>query len=155
MAAWLDDEEMKAWRGFMEVHLALSTRLEEDLREHGISAGDYEVLVHLSDSPRRSLRMCDLATRLGLSPSGLTRRLDGLVKLGYVARVPSEDDRRVTLAHLTPKGFRALEKAAPDHVAGVRRHFLDHLSARQVRELGAAMEAVRAGLDGCGQPVHG
>lgn len=140
---WLDETEMRAWRGMVEVFSDVRAALESDLLEqHGIGEGDYGVLVHLAEAPERAMRMCDLAGRLHLSPSGLTRRLDGLVRDGLVGRVPAPDDRRVTLAVLTPKGQRLLEAAAPDHVDSVRRHFLDHLTPAQLRHLGNAMHAV-------------
>jgi DNA-binding MarR family transcriptional regulator len=147
---WLDDEEMRAWRGLVEVYADLQAALEADLVSgFGIDGGDYGVLVNLSEAPDHRLRMCDLAARLHLSPSGLTRRLDGLVKAGYVAREPSEHDRRVTLAVLTDGGRATLEAAAPVHVAGVRANFVDHLSRAQLRQLGAAFEALqrRRGLE--------
>jgi DNA-binding MarR family transcriptional regulator len=87
--------------------------------------------------------MCDLAVQLHLSPSGLTRRLDGLVRQGLVTREPSEQDRRVTLAVLTDAGFAKLQAAAPVHVDGVRRHLIGNLSRTQIRQLGAAFDAVR------------
>ena len=137
---------MRAWRGLIEVLSGVRAALEAELLEqHGIGEGDYGVLVQLSEAPDQAMRMCDLAGRMHLSPSGLTRRLDGLVRDGLVARTAAADDRRVTLAVLTAKGRRTLEAAAPDHVASVRRHFLDHLTPTQVRHVGAAMEAVRAG----------
>lgn len=143
-AHWLDDEEMRAWRGLVEAYAELSAALEADLvKGFGIDGGDYGVLVNLSEAPAQQLRMCDLAARLHLSPSGLTRRLDGLVRAGYVARRPSEQDRRVTLAVLTDAGRATLEAAAPVHVAGVRMNFVDHLSRTQLRQLGAAFEALR------------
>jgi DNA-binding MarR family transcriptional regulator len=142
--AWLDDEEMRAWRGLVEVYGDLHAALETELLgSFGIDGGDYAVLVNLSEAPDQQLRMCDLAARLHLSPSGLTRRLDGLVGAGYVAREPSAADRRVTLAVLTEPGRAKLEEAAPAHVDGVRRHFVDHLSRTQVRQLGAAFDALR------------
>ena len=141
---WLDEEEMRAWRGLVEVyadvHAALTAELQE---EFGFDEGDYGVLVNLSEAPDRRLRMCDLAERLHLSPSGLTRRLDGLVRLGLVAREPSAADRRVTLAVLTDAGVAALDAAAPTHVDGVRRHFLGHLSRTQVRQLGNVFDTLR------------
>ena len=141
---WLDDEEMRAWRGLIEAYAELQAALEADLVSgFGIDGGDYGVLVNLSEAPDQRLRMCDLAARLHLSPSGLTRRLDGLVKAGYVARQPSEHDRRVTLAVLTDAGRATLEAAAPVHVAGVRAHFVDHLSRTQLRQLGTAFEALQ------------
>ena len=145
MTKWLDDAEMAAWRGLvMEMNQLIAT-LDPELAHHGLTMGDYEVLVVLSEVPDRRLRMCDLAALLRLSPSGLTRRLDGLVRAGLVVRQPSPDDGRVILAVLTPTGFARLEEAAPTHVGGVRRHLLDHLNAAQIRQLGNAMEAVRRG----------
>jgi DNA-binding MarR family transcriptional regulator len=141
---WLDDEEMRAWRGLVEAYAELQAALESDLVSgFGIDGGDYGVLVNLSEAPDQRLRMCDLAARLHLSPSGLTRRLDGLVKAGYVARQPSEHDRRVTLAVLTAAGRATLEAAAPVHVAGVRANFVNHLTRTQLRQLGTAFEALQ------------
>jgi DNA-binding MarR family transcriptional regulator len=141
---WLDDDEMSAWRGLIEmtadVRAALDTEL---LGEFGLSEGDYGVLVTLSEAPDRHMRMCDLACRMHLSPSGLTRRLDGLVRDGLVVREPSQEDRRVSLAVLTDQGYARLEAAAPSHVEGVRRHLLDHLTRAQIRQLGAAFDHLR------------
>lgn len=146
MTRWLDDDEMAAWRGLVDVYADVFAELEAELLEtHGLSSGDYGVLVSLSEAAEHRCRMCDLADRLHLSPSGLTRRLDGLVKEGLVAREPSPDDRRVILAVLTPEGEARLEQAAPTHVEGVRRALLDHLSPAQIRNLGAAFAAVERG----------
>jgi len=151
---WLDDEEMRAWRGLIELtndlHAALDAELTADF---GLTEGDYAVLVNLSEAPGRSMRMCDLACRLHLSPSGLTRRLDGLVRDGLVVREPSADDRRVSLAVLTDAGFARLEQAAPAHVDSVRRHLLDHLTRTQIRQLGAAFESVQHRRAGIGDAV--
>jgi len=143
---WLDDEEMAAWRAFIDTSGALSAMLELDLVGHGLTMGDYEVLVRLSEASEHQLRMCDLAGQLRLSPSGLTRRLDGLVRSGLVARVPSDCDRRVMLAVITPSGNDLLAAAAPDHVNGVRRHFLDHLTRQELRVLASSFAKVRAAL---------
>jgi DNA-binding MarR family transcriptional regulator len=148
MANWLDEEEMAAWRSMIDVYQDVIASLNAELVEgHARTEGDYAVLVTLSEAPADRLRMCDLASSLHLSPSGITRRLDGLVKLGLVAREPSTEDRRVMLAVLTPVGRGALDRAAPDHVDSVRRHFLDHLSRTQIRNLAAAFAAVERGRD--------
>jgi len=144
--AWLTTEEMTAWRTYIETYSDLIAAIEHDLAEHDLTLGDYQVFVYLSEAPNRSMRMCDLADRLQLSPSGLTRRLDGLVKAGFVTREPSSDDRRVMLATLTPAGFAALEKAAPGHVASVRRHIFDHLDSDQVDALASIFQSIKAGL---------
>ncbi|MEM9515701.1 MAG: MarR family transcriptional regulator [Actinomycetota bacterium] len=129
---WLDDREMRAWRAFIESTGDLTRALEHDLADYGMTVGDYQVLVYLSESEGRAMRMRDLAEVLQLSPSGLTRRLDGLVANGWVERQPSEDDRRVMRAVLTDRGFQALDDAAPVHVESVRRHMFDHLDSEQV-----------------------
>jgi DNA-binding MarR family transcriptional regulator len=143
---WLDDVEMRAWRNYVEsVHL-LQPVLEKPLLPFGLDMGDYEVLVRLSEHEGRQLRMCDLAEQLQLSPSGLTRRLDGLVRAGHVTRVPSDNDRRVMLARLTPSGYALLVKAAPSHVDSVREHFLDLLSRREVEALASAFSKLATHL---------
>ena len=143
---WLTVREMTAWRTYIETFSDLIGAIERDLAEHDLTLGDYQVFVYLSEAPGRSMRMCDLADLLQLSPSGLTRRLDGLVKAGFVTREPSTDDRRVILASLTPNGLAALEAAAPDHVASVRRHVFDHLDGGQVEALASIFQAIKNGL---------
>ncbi len=144
---WLTPREMTAWRTYIETYGDLIAAIERDLaEEHGLTLGDYQVFVYLSEAPDRSMRMCDLADLLQLSPSGLTRRLDGLVKAGFVTREPSTHDRRVMLAALTPSGFAALEAAAPDHVASVRHHVFDHLDAEQVDSLASIFQAIKDGI---------
>ena len=147
MTRWLDPTEMRAWRAFIETVGDLMTALEADLGSVGMSVGDYQVLVHLSEQPERSMRMCDLATLLQLSPSGLTRRLDGLVERGLVSRSPSPDDGRVSLARLTDAGHDELARVAPHHVASVRRHLIDQVRPADLVGLARSFESVRAALD--------
>jgi DNA-binding MarR family transcriptional regulator len=143
---WLDDTEMRAWRSFIESVGRLTAALESDLEPHGLTLGDYEVLAYLSEAPDEHMRMCDLADALRLSASGLTRRLDGLVRAGAVERRACSGDRRVMFAALTPSGRQLLERAAPDHVASVRRHLLDHLDARQTKAMGEIFTKVQRHL---------
>ncbi|HUS44035.1 MAG TPA: MarR family transcriptional regulator [Ilumatobacteraceae bacterium] len=144
---WLTASEMTAWRTYIETFGDLIAAIERDLAEHDLTLGDYQVFVYLSEAPNHSMRMCDLADLLQLSPSGLTRRLDGLVKAGFVTREPSTDDRRVMLATLTPTGFSTLEAAAPVHVASVRRHIFDHLDDDQVDALASIFQSIKLGLE--------
>jgi len=137
---------MRAWRTFVETYGDLVAAIERDLTDHGITLGDYQVLVYLSEAEERSMRMCDLADRLQLSPSGLTRRLDGLVSSGHVTREPSTQDRRVMMAQLTDTGFEALRAGAPSHVESVRRHIFDHLDDSQVDAMASIFAAIGAGL---------
>jgi DNA-binding MarR family transcriptional regulator len=143
---WLDADEMRAWRAYIETVFQLNAALEADLAEHDLTLGDYQVLVFLSEAEGSAMRMCDLAVRLQLSPSGLTRRLDGLVRTGLVERRPSETDRRVMLAVLTRKGSAALEKAAPTHVDSVRARIFDQIDRRDIPALERIFTAVHDGL---------
>lgn len=137
---------MGAWRGLLTAHTKLIARLDAALLDsQGISLPDYEVLVHLSEATDGRLRMSDLAERINLSPSGLTRRLDGLVRTKWVERVRCEEDRRGIYAVLLPEGRARVEKAAPDHVEQVRHFFVDLLSRRQLADLAKALEPVAAG----------
>jgi DNA-binding MarR family transcriptional regulator len=144
---WLDDDEQRAWRAFIEVQGDLLAALERDLEAAGITLGDYRVLVLLSEVDERALRMCDLADRLQLSPSGVTRRLDGLVASGLVRREGHPDDRRVMMAVLTDAGLETLRTVAPHHVASVRRRIFDHLDADQVGTFGEIFARIGAALD--------
>jgi DNA-binding MarR family transcriptional regulator len=141
--SWLDDEEQQAWRTLINVHGRLLSQLDAELEgAHELSLPDYEVLVHLSEAPEHSLRMADLAERLLLSPSGLTRRLDGLVREGLVERRACPSDRRGTLAVLTPAGLTRLVEAAPTHVAGVRRYVIEPLSRDQLVGLARSLDLI-------------
>jgi DNA-binding MarR family transcriptional regulator len=145
---------MRAWQALLDVSTGVLAALDGELqREHGLSLGEYEVLVHLSDTPGHSLRMTDLAERLKLSPSGITRRVDGLVREGLVERVHCPSDRRGSNAVLTEKGVLRLNEAAPTHVRGVRAHFVDQLTERQLANLASALSAVvvdrEAAAGGC------
>jgi DNA-binding MarR family transcriptional regulator len=143
---WLRPDEMLAWRSYVETNADLMAALERDLASTGLDLGDYQVLVFLSETPTRALRMCDLAGRLQLSPSGLTRRLDGLVRAGLVERRGSDSDRRVMLAALTHKGVRVLEESAPIHVASVRRRMIDLLDDEELQVIATVFQKIRTAL---------
>lgn len=143
---WLSEPEQTAWRNFVTTMPDLDAAFEADLVVHGITMGDYEVLVFLSEADDHRLRMCDLAASLRLSPSGLTRRLDGMVKAGWVDRSACSADRRVMYAHLTDAGVAKMKAAAPDHVDSVRRHFLEPLGTEGVQQLSELFGRIRQHL---------
>jgi DNA-binding MarR family transcriptional regulator len=138
---------MDAWRSYVETQSDLQNAIETDLAPTGLTLGDYQVLVFLSEAEEHRMRMCDLADLLQLSPSGLTRRLDGLVRHGWVERVGSDVDRRVMLAVLTDAGFAQLIAAAPTHVDSVRRRLVDLLDDDELDALARVFRKVRAALD--------
>jgi DNA-binding MarR family transcriptional regulator len=142
----LDRREHAAWRTFVETVDDLMADMNKDLAPHGVTLGDYQVFVFLSEVEGHRMRMVDLAAALHLSPSGLTRRLDGLTRHGYVARVPSLQDRRVMLAVLTDSGLAKLNEAYPTHLASVRRRIFDHCSSADVAALGRIFAEIQKGL---------
>lgn len=125
---WLDDVEMRVWRGFLHTNLRVNQQVNEGLKAAAdMTLDDYEVLVHLSESDDRRLRMSELSSRLLHSQSRLTQRVDRLARRGLVCREKCPDDRRGTFAVLTDAGFAALEAAAPHHLDDVRRALIDRL----------------------------
>ncbi len=140
---WLTDPEMQAWRRLVASTTGLLAVLDNELQaENGLSLGDYEVLHFLSEAPGRAIRMSELAGRLHLSPSGITRRVDGLVRSGLVERQKCPNDRRGSNAVLTALGAKTLKAAAPTHVRGVREHFIDRLGADDLATLDALLAAI-------------
>ena len=139
---WLNSAEMKAWRGFVSTSSDLLNLIARDLEPFGIDGGDYQLLAMLSEAPDQKLKMCDLAERLRLSRSGLTRRMDGVLKAKYVAQVRDNQDGRVVFAHLTKKGFDFIKKVAPHHLESFRRRMIDLISVAELKAFGSGFEKI-------------
>ncbi|MDQ1706437.1 MAG: hypothetical protein QOF18_2803 [Frankiaceae bacterium] len=141
---------MAAWHALIHAHARIIRQLEADLEaEHGLTLPAYEVLAHLSEAPGRRLRMSQLASFAVLTPSGLTRLVDKLVRDGLVERERCSGDARVVYAVVTPEGVRRLKAAYPTHLRGVRAHLVDRLDRRQ---LDAVADALGPLASDC--PVH-
>ena len=140
---WLDADEQKAWRAWLYSSQLLAERLDRELQHRtGIPHTYYEILVQLSETPGRMLRMSQLADRCLSSRSRLSHAVARLEERGWIRRQVCEEDARGQLAILTDKGFAALEAAAPVHVEGVRMHLFDQLSPQQVaamRDIGETL----------------
>ena len=133
----LDDRELAAWRGMLATHSRIVGQLDAELeREHGLPLTSYEVLMYLGDANGGRLRMGELAERLLLSRSGITRLADRLVRQGLITRERCADDGRGYNAILTEAGRAKLEAARPRHLEGVRAHFLERLDPREIDALG-------------------
>jgi DNA-binding MarR family transcriptional regulator len=140
MARWLTPAELRAWRGFVLNARDTLLDIEADLAEFGIDGGDYQLLAMLSESPDKRLKLCNLAATLRLSRGGLTRRMQGVMKKGYVKRIQDDADKRSAYAQLTPKGWEFLRRVAPHHVASVRRRFVGRLSKAEMAAMATAFE---------------
>jgi len=131
-----DDPRLGAWRAFLRAHAQVVRALEQELQaEQGMALTDYDVLVQLAAADGHRLRMSELADRLLLSRSGVTRLVDRLVGDGLVERVTCDDDRRGQWASLTPSGFDRLRRASPTHLRGVAEHFVDRLNDAELADL--------------------
>jgi DNA-binding MarR family transcriptional regulator len=149
MTRWLNEREQELWRGWIAASMLLPDRLSRDLQEqHGLTGTDYQILVELSESPERRMRMSTLADRTLLSRSRLSHQVDRMAKAGLVERQECEQDGRGMFAVLTDHGWQTIVKAAPDHVESVRRHLLDRLTREEFEAFGSACikvaEALRA-----------
>jgi DNA-binding MarR family transcriptional regulator len=143
---WLNPREMKAWRSYIIASRRLLEALESDLDGHDLSMPDYEVLAQLSDAPDRRMRMSELAEISMLSKSRLSHRMKVMEKSGWVRREVCPDDKRGSFAVMTEKGWRAIVKAAPDHVASVRNRFVDNLTLKEQEELAKIFDRVTTKL---------
>src|SRR6266498_4993992 len=147
----LDWVQFRAWRSFLYAYSEVVPTLDRELvSAQGLSLNQFEVLTRLRRGGKRGLRMSDLASRVVLSPSGVTRAVDQLERKGLVERCVFEGDKRGHLATITPEGRAVLRKATAVHVRGLREHFLDHMSRPDLEHLATALEAV---LDGEGSPM--
>ena len=139
----LSDGELRAWQGLLHAHQQVTRILDDELRnEHGISLAEYDVLLRLARAPDRALRMTELARRVMMPPSSLTRVVDRLASAGLVSRERIEDDARVMLARLTDTGRRRLRAAARTHLRGIRAHYTSKLTTTDLRNVGEALERV-------------
>jgi DNA-binding MarR family transcriptional regulator len=128
--------ELEAWVSFLRAHTAITRQLDRELvTEHGLTINDYEVLLHLSRAPHKMLRRVDLAERVLLTPSGITRLLDGLERSALVCKASCASDARVVYAKLTDKGAKRLEAASKSHLSSVRALFAQRFDGDELEQL--------------------
>jgi len=148
MTKWLSKEQQAHWRSWLTASTVLPEQLSRELQEqHGLTITDYEILVRLSENESNAIRMSDLATQTLMSRSRLSHQRDRMESAGLVCREVSPDDRRGQLAVLTSAGMKAIVAAAPDHVEGVRKHFVDLLTDAEYKALGSALKKIADHLD--------
>jgi DNA-binding MarR family transcriptional regulator len=142
-AQWLDADEQRSWRAYLVGTTLLMDRLDRDLRDqHQLSLPEYEILVRLSEAEGRRMRMAVLADSLSHSRSRVTHTIARLEKAGLVTRSSCVSDGRGVEASITAPGFRALQEAAPTHVAGVRQFLLDLAGDADFETVGRVFNAV-------------
>lgn len=151
MSQPLEPTALNAWRTFITAHARLIETIDREL-----TAADcvplhwYDVLVELVEAPEQRLRMSDLARKVVLSRSGLTRLVDKLEKAGLLLREASPEDGRGAYAVLTEAGHNALRKAWPIYAQGIQTHFAHFLSADEAQIFAKVLARI---LEGMGEGV--
>ena len=143
---WLNPREMKAWRSYIIASRRLLDALDLDLAGHDLSMADYEVLALLSEAPDKRMRMTELADLAMVSKSRLSHRMKVMEKIGWVKRQACDSDKRGSWAVMTDKGWKAIVKAAPDHVASVRNRLIDHLTVKDQEDVSKIFERIQSNL---------
>ncbi|HEX5012807.1 MAG TPA: MarR family transcriptional regulator [Candidatus Limnocylindrales bacterium] len=142
LGASADSPGMLAWRTFLTAHATIIRALEAELEaDQDLALSDFDVLAQLHIAGG-TLRMRDLADRVLLSRSGLTRRIDRLEGSGYVERTACETDRRGSYARLTAAGRDRLTNALPVHLRGIEHHFIEPLNAQELATIGETLAKV-------------
>lgn len=144
MAAQVFQEQsaaMEAWVRLLRSHSSVTRRFSAELQAaHGLTINDYEVMLFLARAPDRRMRRVDLAESVLLTPSGITRLLDGLERQGFVCRAECESDRRVSYAELTDEGLAKLRGASKSHLRGIEELFASLYSEQELGELAALLD---------------
>jgi DNA-binding MarR family transcriptional regulator len=154
MARWLDEREARAWRGYRRMRGLLDLQLARDLmRDVGLSGPDYDVLSNLSETDGHQMRLTELAAVMLWSKSRLSHHITRMQSRGLVARKECADDARGSIIVLTQAGLRAIQEAAPGHVAAVRRHFIDLLTEDELEVIAAVTTRVVERLTTAGEAV--
>ena len=145
---WLDEHEHRAWRALQFMQLRLSGRLAADVAATSdLSYADYLVLVALSDQPDGRARLFELAEALGWEKSRLSHQVARMTGRGLLRKERCVSDRRGAFVVVTEPGRKAIEAAAPHHVAMVRRLFIDPLTPGELDAITSTAEKVLAVLD--------
>lgn len=145
---WLNDEQYRHWRAFIDGTAWLTEALAQDLEKHAqITLSDYAVLVRLSEIPGRCTRMSQLAADLSHSRSRMTHTVRRLEERGYVRRYSCGNDGRGVNCEMTEAGYSALVTAAPGHARAVQELFISKMSPAELATVGKVLERILAERD--------
>ena len=145
---WLSAQEERVWRRWLTLNARLSATLHKELQDDsGLSMPDFEVLVHLTDSPQGRIRVTDLAKALQWERSRVSHHVTRMERRRLVQRVECAEDGRGAFIVITPRGRAAIEQAAPGHVNAVRRLVFDALSDEEVNAFATIIEKALTQLD--------
>lgn len=132
---------VEAFIGLVRAHASVTRELSGQLLDdHGLTLSDFEALLRLSRAEGGMMRRVDLAREILLTPSGVTRLLEGLERAGYVEKKTCESDARVTYAALTAAGRSKLKAASRTHMAQIDALFSASYSSAELAKLRELLE---------------
>jgi DNA-binding MarR family transcriptional regulator len=141
---------LESWVSFLRAHAAITRELSAQLqREHGLTLNDYEVLLHLSWAEHKMMRRVDLADRILLTASGITRLLEGLERAGFVGKETCSSDARVSYAKLMDVGAQKLREAAVTHLRGIDELFTSRYSGEELATLAELLSRLPTTGEAC------
>jgi DNA-binding MarR family transcriptional regulator len=142
-----------AWARLIGAHAAMTRAFNADLQAtSGITVTDFEVLRRLAAAEGGAMRRVDISAAVGLTPSGVTRLLDGLEAAGLVVKALCDTDARVTYARITDEGRALLERAAGVHLASLDLLFAERFAPEEVAtlvDLLGRLPGAEDGVDSC------
>jgi len=143
-----DPPALSAWARLVRAQAVTTKELRDQLHEqHGLTIKDYEALLLLSRADDQRMKRVDLADRLVLTPSGVTRLLEGLEEEGLVERAACDTDLRVSYAALTAAGREKLDAASCGHEGSVRSVLEEHLTRDEIETLAELLGKLPGGQD--------
>jgi MarR family 2-MHQ and catechol resistance regulon transcriptional repressor len=132
---------MDTWRSFVRAKAEIGRAMHGELREHGLTGAQLRILRVLADSGSDGVKLNELSQRLCVTSGNVTGLIDRLDEAGYLARVPHPEDRRITLAVLTPSGRELFQQVWPAHLERVK-HLMSALTKQEQTLLGSLLDRV-------------
>lgn len=140
------DPRIEAWRALLLAHNVSVRAIERDVQRTGqVPLTWYDVLLELRAGGERGLRMQEVADRVVLSRTRVSRLVDDMARGGLVRKVTDATDKRVVWALITAEGLAALSATAPAYMRGIERHFATYLTDEEAEVLARALTKVANG----------
>lgn len=144
----IDDTRLRAWRNFITVHGRLIEAIDAELTESDtLPLNWYDILIELYEAEERRLRLHQLAERVVLSRSSITRLVDQLEEASMLRREPDPEDRRGSYAVLTESGLEGLRAAWPVYAAAIDKYFGRFLDDKEALSVAKAFERMLAAVE--------
>ncbi len=140
--------EQEALAALIACSRLLANQMGRETRANaGITISDYEIVARLAMSDGKRMRMSELAESTQSSRSRLSHQIDRMEAAGLVRREDCDEDRRGSFAVLTPAGHALWEKATPGTIEGIREHFFDRISERELEIIGRTFTKLNEHLE--------